>query len=338
MPRSRRVTVRRLAVVAVALGLVASVAWTLRPSSSPPGIAGVVTPEPSAVVTSSPHSTAGRLFDGIPPASPSASLPPIPALLAATCDPSAVPGASPVPPADTALALRVRLRVPILMYHRVIDFARAGDSIRSLVVPPQRFSDQMQILAAHGWHTITAAELAADMSAGRTPAPKTFVVSFDDGYDDGYTFALPVLQRFGFVGTFYVIAGRIDHPGDLTVAHIQALVAAGNEIGNHTLDHVDLPRLRPLEMRYEVAAAAERLAEVSGRWPSTFAYPFGGVDNAAVDAVGACGTMRLAVTTVPGADESWGNRFDVPRVRVSPDTTPEALLAELERLGSGPAG
>ena len=69
------------------------------------------------------------------------------------------------------------------------------------------------------------------------PPAKTFVITIDDGWDDGYTYALPILQSHGFVATYFVIAGRIDRPGFLTSAHLQALVAAGDEIGDHTMDH-----------------------------------------------------------------------------------------------------
>ena len=55
------------------------------------------------------------------------------------------------------------LHVPILMYHRIVPSAEAGDSIPGLVVPPDTFAAQLDALEAAGWHTITMATLANDL-------------------------------------------------------------------------------------------------------------------------------------------------------------------------------
>lgn len=260
-------------------------------------------------------------IDDAPAGSPAPSGPPI-LPTTSTCPPPAVSSLS------RAQQVTFNLHVPVLMYHRVIPPSLAGDSLPSLVVPPSLFDAQLTALEAAGWHTITAAQLATALAAGRQEPAKTFVISFDDGYDDGYTYALPILKAHGFVATYYVIPGRIGGAQDLTEAHVQALAAAGMEIADHTMNHVDLNHMAPLALRYQVEGAAARIALITGQWPTTLAYPFGASDPAVVQMVENCG-FGLAFTTKEGAIETWDTRLESPRMRVGPGTTPQVLLEEL---------
>ncbi len=310
------------------------------------------TPAPSliaAVPSATSDATAG------PTPSPATTAPPSPRLPSAdsyplvdSCLPSSVGWAAPVTSPDVARAGSFELQVPILMYHRIVPLAQAGDSIPGLVVPPDVFSAQLDALRGAGWHTITMAQLASDLQAHVKPSPRTFVITIDDGWDDGYTYAFPILARHGFVATYFVIAGRIDMSGFLSSAHLKALTAAGDEIGDHTMDHVDLARQTAGKLKYEVDAAAARIAQVTGHWPESLAYPSGAVDTVAAAAVAACGELRTAViegppratgsaapnasptpATMPPVYETWANRWTIPRLRVSPGTMPAYLLAEL---------
>jgi peptidoglycan/xylan/chitin deacetylase (PgdA/CDA1 family) len=238
------------------------------------------------------------------------------------------------------------------MYHRIVPLAEAGDSIAGLVVPPKTFDAQLTALADAGWHAITMATLANDLATQVRPPAKTIVITIDDGWADGYTYALPILQSHGFVATYYVIAGRIDHPSFLSSAQLQALVAAGDEIGDHTMDHRRLTSQTPAKLKYEIDAGAARIAQVTGYWPVSLAYPEGHEDAKVVAAVGACQELQIAViegalsietpaaAPKPGATpapttlklqgyETWADRFRVPRVRVTPGTTPTDLLGLL---------
>jgi peptidoglycan/xylan/chitin deacetylase (PgdA/CDA1 family) len=307
--------------------------------------------------------TASSASTGTPTSSPSRSLevsapptPPPPAgslPVVNSCDPASVPGAVPVPAPASDKATSFTLHVPILMYHRVVPRAEAGNSLAGLVVPPQTFASQLSALAAAGWHTITLATLANDLDARLEPPAKTFVITIDDGWDDGYRYALPILDQYGFVATYFVIAGRIDEPNFLSSAELQVLVAQGDEIGDHTQDHVNLTSEGAAKVKYEIDVAAARIAQVTGFWPESLAYPSGYEDTRIVAAVAACQELRIAVldkhlvveqapavkkpsaspaprTTVTlQSYETSSDRFIVPRIRVTPSTTPTELLAWL---------
>ena len=341
--------------VAAALGLAGVLVvagWAAVHSGRP--IASQVPSTPSAALatvpaTSPTGSPTLGLIRTFPPvtASPPPSYP-----LVNSCNPTSVRGAAPVAAPASPKAGAFALHVPILMYHRIVPFAEAGDSIHGLVVPPATFSAQLDALQSAGWHTITLATLANDVQARVKPAAKTFVITIDDGWDDGYNYALPILGKHGFVATYFVIAGRIDHPGFLSTIQLQALVASGEEIGDHTMDHLGLAKLPSAKLAYEIDAAAARIAQVTGRWPESLAYPSGVFDSRAVAAVGACQGLRIAVIEepvppakpaasgtprvgMPIALETWADRFVVPRIRISPTTTPAKLVAALDPLRAG---
>jgi peptidoglycan/xylan/chitin deacetylase (PgdA/CDA1 family) len=219
--------------------------------------------------------------------------------------------------------------VPVLEYHRIVPSAEAGNSLPGLVVAPVTFSAQMDALKAAGWHTITLARLGDDLLAGRAPSAKSFVVTIDDGWYDGYKYAFPILKTHGFVATYFVISSRIGNSDFLSASNLSSLIAAGDEIGNHTVDHVSLSYLSAASKTSEVDDASNRIAEVTGMRPKSFAYPMGGITTAAMGVVAACPGMEIAVTESKAIGETNVGRFDVPRLEIGPYVSAQSLLAML---------
>jgi peptidoglycan/xylan/chitin deacetylase (PgdA/CDA1 family) len=217
------------------------------------------------------------------------------------------------------------LHVPILMYHRIVSPAEAGPALPGLVVDPGVFNQEMSLLAGAGWHTITLADLQLDLATGQRPPPHTFVITIDDGHLDGLSNALPILLRYGFVATYFVVMNRIDSPLFLSAADLLTLAADGMEIADHTMNHEDVARLHGTALAYQIDGAARAIEQITGRAPTSFAYPSG---EWSLEAVGALesGDLGIAVTTREGVLETWANRFLVPRLRVAPSLTPEQLL------------
>ena len=328
-----------IAVLLIAAGCAGPIATILSPSPVP---ATQSLPAPTATATPTVTPTATPSVSPVI-TDPPATLPPLAGSLPLvnSCDPSSVPGAIPVAGPASASASSFTLHVPILMYHRIVPLADAGNSISGLVVPPDRFDAQLTALAGAGWHTITMATLATDLQSRVAPPPKTFVITIDDGWYDGYTYTFPILKSHGFVATYYVIAGRIDTTDFLSSVQLLELVAAGDDIGDHTMAHANLPGKSATRLNYEIDAAAARIAQVTGHWPQTLAYPSGHEDAKVVAALGACQELRMAViassllivspssTKTLQAYETWADRFLTPRIRVTPGTTPATLLAWL---------
>lgn len=296
------------------------------PSGSGPSGAGLYSPDPNASGMPSGDAT-------VPTTSPA---PLATALLSPCLGPSPASGSSgarsnaTASPAPSPLDQGALFHVPILTYHVIAPRSVAAPySLPGLDLSPELFDAQLQALERDGWHAITVDELAGDVASATAPLPGTFVISVDDGHSDGALYALPILRRHGFVATFYVVAGRIGDPDDLTWDQVGELAEAGMEIGNHTLHHVRLTTLTPAELRSEIDGAQALFAARLCRAPTTFAYPFGDFNSAVVGAV-LDANFRMAVTTVHGASQSWGGRLEVPRISVYSTLAPDALLARID--------
>lgn len=274
-----------------------------RPSATPPS------PTPGPTVTPSPT--------------------PFAVVAATSCASQFAPGASPMASFSPAPRNRLVLQIPVLEYHRIVPASEAGNSLVSLVIPPPTFDAQLAALASAGWRTITAATLGDDLAAGVKLPPKTFVITIDDGWEDGYTYALPILRRHDFVATYYVIAVRIGWQQFLNSTELQTLVADGMEIDDHSMDHVSLGGGTDARLTYEIDGGAATIAAVTGRWPRTLAYPSGHTSLRAQQIIAACG-MSLAFIEGNGTYESWATRLVTPRVKVYPGTEPITLLSWIE--------
>ena len=244
------------------------------------------------------------------------------------CDTTAAP--TPLPSADPE-ATSFGLRVPILEYHRVKPYDTETGYAVSLVVPPEVFAAQMDALYAAGWQAITMGQLGDYLRLGIAPAPKSFVVTLDDGYDDGFVYAFPILHRDGFVATFFMIGSLIDRPGRLTVDQLQRLSADGDEIGNHSMSHEDMSYMPADRLVTETFGASALIARAIGEWPKSFSYPAGFTSTAVISALSKCPGIETAVIQGGTKPQTWSNRFGLTRIRVGPGTTAQDLVERMNR-------
>jgi peptidoglycan/xylan/chitin deacetylase (PgdA/CDA1 family) len=179
---------------------------------------------------------------------------------------------------------------PILMYHA---FAAPGEPASRFVIPIRRFAQQMTWLKRLGYQAISLeAYLHYRRQHGRPP-PRAVVITIDDGYADVYTLAYPILRRYGFSATAFVVSSRVgaasDWPGPpelhgrrlMSWQQLGALHRGGLRLGAHTLSHPRLAGLPAERVAAELQGARteiERRLQVS---PLTLAFPYGEFDPAA---------------------------------------------------------
>ena len=238
-----------------------------------------------------------------------------------------------------------RRRSVVLGYHGVAE-CRRRDDLHFLLVSPARFVRQIDLLRAAGFRFVTMAALAR-MTDGGAPPPGYAAVTFDDGFRNNHTTALPILSERGIPATAYVTIGFIDGSspwigagGDgamMSQAQLRELVAAGWELGGHTMTHADLSLLDYDGCRQEIEQGVAELERIASSQVQTFAYPFGRYGPAALRAVNDIGLLA-AVTTGSG---SW-SRFEMTRAMVgAADPLPLVLLKLTDRyeplLRSAPA-
>lgn len=220
--------------------------------------------------------------------------------------------ARPVLPAPRAVDM------PILVYHHVVPGRASGaEGARTLFVTPDGFETQLKYLKDNGYQTVSFSDLADYLDYG-TPLPEhPIILSFDDGWANQYQYAFPLLQKYGFTGTFYVVTGYLDHQNFMTVEQLKTMIAAGMAIGCHSRTHPALPSLGiGPRLKDEIAGSKAWLEQQLGVAIDTFAYPYGAYSQATVAAVKAAG-FRTARTVDTGTHASGDNLALLPAVLYS---------------------
>lgn len=216
------------------------------------------------------------------------------------------------------------MRLPILTYHNLGD-PPPGAGLSKLYVSASAFERQCRMLRRLGLRGVSLGEGLAALRAGRRDV---VAITFDDGYLDNFTTALPILQSFGFTATCFVVAGRIGEfnawdAGLLNVrkplmseAQVCAWRAAGNEVGSHTLTHPNLTHLDEAELQRELVASKSALECLVGAPVRYFCYPYGEESPQVRRAVDAAG-YEAAVSTRRGLAHVADDRFALPRVSIN---------------------
>jgi peptidoglycan/xylan/chitin deacetylase (PgdA/CDA1 family) len=220
---------------------------------------------------------------------------------------------SPIAPPDS-------LRVPILVYHN-IQSAAEGRAVRAadLTMRPEVFAAQMQYLADHKIPVVSFAALVDALEGKRTLPPKAVVITFDDGRENQYVNAVPVLRKHGFTATFFPFTHAMDrNPRYFTWAQFRELHKAGMLVGSHTSLHVRVDKMRKAgQMHEEITGSRNTLREKLGEEATAFfSYPFGVLAPVGDSAVRAAG-YRAARAYTGGP---WNSIRDRWRLKAVPMT------------------
>ncbi len=170
------------------------------------------------------------------------------------------------------------VEIPILLYHH-IDPAAGG---RRFTISADLFRVQMQILADGGYETVTISDVAAAIRSGAELPARPIVLTFDDGDEDTYAEAFPILSSYGFRGVVFAVGNRTGAKGFMTADELLALIEAGWEIGSHGWSHVDLTTFGATQWRQEILGSKLELERVLGLPVRSFAYPFGSATAAII--------------------------------------------------------
>jgi peptidoglycan/xylan/chitin deacetylase (PgdA/CDA1 family) len=222
------------------------------------------------------------------------------------------------------------VRLPVLTYHRVHRYAsERAPSVPDLTVEPTTFDEEIAGLRRRGYHSVTDRQVYDALFKGRPLPPKPVMLTFDDGYRDAVTDILPVLERYGMVGTFYIITDRVGGRDYVTVGDLRRLAAAGMDIGGHSATHPDLTTVSARQLERETSGSRRRLERMLGRPVPFFAYPFGRHDVRVGAAVRRAG-FAVAFTTQAGTRLASTSALTEPRLHIGRQTTAEGVLSLVE--------
>lgn len=224
---------------------------------------------------------------------------------------SPVNSPAPTPSPEMSYPKVETFEVPILMYHYIRNAENESQLGQNLSVSPKNFASQVKWLKDNGYETLKVADLADPerkaLSKIAFEKKRPIVLTFDDGYLDAYTEALPILQKYQATATFYVIQNYIGRPEYMDQAQIAKLEKAGMEIGSHTLSHPDLTKVS--------AEEAQRQIFDSKGSALTFVYPSGKYNQTTVKLVQEAG-YKAGLTTHFGIADQNSSILELPRVRV----------------------
>ena len=222
-------------------------------------------------------------------------------------------------------------RMVFLMYHEIEAAGRAlcdsEPGYVRYVVSETAFRHQLAQLRAAGLRGISVGQALA--AGQKEPA---VVITFDDGCESDALIAAPLLARFGFKATFYVIAGRVGLRGHLSPAQLRELSAAGFEVGCHSMTHSYLDDLSDAQLRVELAEAKDRLEQITHSRVTHFSCPGGRWSRSLARTAAEVGYESVATSRV-GTNAPTTSRFNLARVAIMRDMNGNAFARTLRGEG-----
>jgi peptidoglycan/xylan/chitin deacetylase (PgdA/CDA1 family) len=224
----------------------------------------------------------------------------------------------------------------ILTYHQIDQAPPPPATFRSLYVTPASFRLQMITLKRLGYQGVSMQELMPYVRGEKKG--KVIGLTFDDGYTNNLTNALPVLKEFDFTATCYVVShlmgqhNQWDTPNGVRQAQlmsaeqVKAWSDAGMEVGAHTQNHVDLTQVDDATAHQEIASSRHELTELLGKEVKSFCYPFGFFERRHVRMAQEAG-YQSATTTRRGRVDARSDVFELKRIPIVRSTYwPQFLL------------
>ena len=200
--------------------------------------------------------------------------------------------------------------VPILNYHKVDTLEHP------LSLSPQEFEEQMEYLYKNGYHTITPDQLMAYLKNDKQLPEKPIMITFDDGYQDNYLNAYPIMKKYGFTATIFVVSNLVGHDVRfMNWDQVREMQQSGFVFGSHTVNHESLTSLTKEQVINELSESRLEIARQLGKPPKYFAYPTGTYTSEIEDMVRGAG-YKAAFTIEYGLVGPDSNVYALERIPI----------------------
>jgi len=216
--------------------------------------------------------------------------------------------------------------VPILMYHSIsssdtrplfVIGSPQKYKLRLNSVSPRSFEWQMGYLKKNGFHVISLDDFVQGNRGGQEFPHKTVVITFDDGFVDNYTNAFPILKRYHFPATIFLISDAVGrYPYLLNWDQVKEMSQNDISFGSHTRNHAYVPSLSIDQMKDEIIMSKHVIEEHLGKPIYDFAYPGGGFNEQAKAIIALAG-YRSALSTNRGYDRYNIDLYELDRIHIN---------------------
>lgn len=224
------------------------------------------------------------------------------------------------------------IHLPILTYHYIRTVTDLRDVLgEHLSVTPEVFEEQLKVLQQENFTTVTLDDLVSSWESKTNLPPKPVILTFDDGYDDFYLNAFPLLKKYNMKATAYIVPGFLDKPRYMTTNQIKELsLSPLITIAAHTMNHPDLRQLDKKKTLQEIIESKGYLEQLIGKKVDHFAYPFGKFTEEAMKAVKVAG-FKTAVITQYGAEHAEQNKFLITRKSIIGGDSMKTFLEKITK-------
>lgn len=205
--------------------------------------------------------------------------------------------------------------IRILMYHRVNPSRNLSN--QHISVAPDAFKKQIHLLMENKWQVISLKQAVEQIKNGKIRKYRQVVITFDDGYEDNYVHAYPILKAHDLRATIFLVYERIGKNQDfLNFNQIQEMQQFGISFGSHTLNHPDLTEIPDEEAGNEILNSRIFLEKKLGYPIDVFAYPFGRFNSIH------CRFLKeadysAAVSIAPGGNTGKENPYFLRRTEIA---------------------
>jgi peptidoglycan/xylan/chitin deacetylase (PgdA/CDA1 family) len=207
-----------------------------------------------------------------------------------------------------------------LNYHSITDSLSENDAYQ-MTTPRQIFEDHMAYLKENHYSVVTCDEAVGALIDKKPLPPRSVCITFDDGFKDNLTNAVPILKRNGFRATIFLTADYVGKSKEyLDWDEVGSIARAGAvSFGAHTMSHRRLRGLDADQLHREIVASKRVLEDRIGVPVDLFAYPFGsyGSFNRNTKESLRSNGYKAAFTTVAGFNKTGTDVFALNRTRVS---------------------